>query len=103
MIEVTFSYDFQPDFDEDAYKELVHKATAMMLMAEGFVEFRAHRNILGSPLVRRTSVWENLSFWAAFAQQPEFQAVSADFHRFVTNMDVQIWGASPISPETIRP
>ncbi len=103
MIEVTFSYDFQPAFDEAAYTELVQRATAMMLMAEGFIEFRAHRNMLGSPHVRRTSVWQDLSHWAAFAQRPDFQAVNADFRLFVTNVDVQIWGPSPISPDAIRP
>lgn len=103
MIEVVFTYDFQADFDEDAYIDLVHRATGLMLMAEGFIEFRANRNVLGSPHVRRTSVWESLAQWAEFAQDPEFQKITAEFRRYVTNLDVQIWGPSPITPEAIKP
>lgn len=103
MVEVTFTYDFHLDFNEVGYIELVKRATGMMLMAEGFIEFRAHRNMLGSPHVRRTSVWESLAHWAEFAQTPEFQEVTAEFRQYVTNLDVQIWGPSPVTPETIKP
>ncbi|MCP4287536.1 MAG: hypothetical protein GY792_24370 [Gammaproteobacteria bacterium] len=54
MIEVAFYYDFATGYDEYAYTDLVRRATKMMVKADGFVEFRAHRNILGSPQVRRT-------------------------------------------------
>jgi len=103
MIEVTFKYDFHPNIDERAYAKLAKKATAMMLSSKGFVEFRAHRNMVGSPHVRRTSVWKSLADWAALAQDEEFQKLSAEFRTYVTNLDVQIWGPSPITPEPIRP
>ena len=103
MIEVTFTYDLRPDINKDKYIELVKRATAMMLMADGFIEFRAHRNMLGSPHVRRTSVWDSLSHWAEFAQKPDFQDINSEFPFFVINLDVQIWGPSPITPETIKP
>ena len=103
MIEVTFKYDFHPNIDEEAYAKLAKKATEMMVSAKGFVEFRAHRNMVGSPHVRRTSVWESLTDWAALAQDEEFQKLSVEFRTFVTNLDVQIWGPSPITPEPIRP
>jgi heme-degrading monooxygenase HmoA len=103
MIEVSFTYDFHPGFDEEAYKKLAKKANAMMLSAPGFIEFRAHRNLVGSPHVRRTSVWQSLSHWAALAQQPEFQKLTAEFRVYVTNLDVQLWGPSPLVPEAIRP
>ena len=103
MIEVTFTYDFQPGIDADAYAILARKATMMMVSAPGFVEFRAHRNMVGSPHVRRTSVWRSLSDWAALAQQPEFQQLTVDFRSYVTNLDVQFWGPSPLVPEPIRP
>jgi quinol monooxygenase YgiN len=102
MIEVAFYYDFTPGYDENAYTDLVRRATNMMVKADGFVEFRAHRNILGSPQVRRTSVWENLEFWAKLAQTPEFQKITTEFSGFVTNLDVQIWGPSPLTPEPIK-
>lgn len=103
MVEVAFTYDFLPSMDEIAYTKLARQATKLMLSAKGFVEFRAHRNMIGSPHVRRTSVWNTLADWAVFAQQPEFQKLTAEFRTYVTNLDVQFWGPSPISPDPIRP
>ena len=103
MIEVAFTYDFLPDIDEKAYTSLVRRATALMIAADGFVEFRAHRNLTGSPQVRRTSVWKSLLHWAAIAQTPEFQDITAEFRTFVTNLDVQLWGPSPLTPSPIKP
>lgn len=103
MIEVAFTYDFIPNFDVAAYTKVARTATKIMLESKGFIEFRANRNIMGSPNVRRTSVWQSLSDYAAMAQTQEFQNITEDFRKFVTNIDVQIWGPSPISPEPIRP
>lgn len=101
MVEVTFTYDFQPGIDETAYARIARKATNMMVEAPGFIEFRAHRNMIGSPHVRRTSVWQNLADWASLAQQPEFQKLTAEFRAFVTHLDVQLWGPSPLVPKPI--
>lgn len=103
MVEVTFTYDFHPNIDEIAYTKLARKATKLMVSAKGFVEFHAHRNMTGSPHVKRTSVWESLADWALFAQQPEFQKITAEFRTFVTNLNVILWGPSPITPEPIKP
>lgn len=102
MIEVAFAYDLVPGIDLKAYTSLTRRATAVMMAANGFIEFRAHRNLTGSPQVRRTSVWESLSHWAALAQTPEFQNITAEFRMYVTNLDVQLWGPSPLAPEPIR-
>lgn len=102
MIEVAFTYDYLSNIDEKAYAALARRATAMMMEADGFIEFRAHRNLTGSPQVRRTSVWESLMHWAAIAQTPEFQNLTAEFRMYVTNLDVQLWGPSPLTPEPIR-
>ncbi len=103
MIEVAFCYDFHPDIDEEQYARLARHATALMREAPGFVEFRAHRNLTGSPHVRRTTVWSSLSAWAAFAERPDFQAVNSEFRTYVTHLDVQLWGASPLVPEPLGP
>lgn len=102
MIEVAFAYDLVPGIDLKAYTDLTRRATAFMMAADGFVEFRAHRNMCGSPQVRRTSVWESIVHWAAVAQTTEYQNLTKEFRMFVTNLDVQIWGPSPLAPEPVR-
>lgn len=103
MIEVAFTYDFIPNIDQAAYSNLAKRAVRMMLKAQGFIEFRAHRNMADSPHVRTTSVWRSLADWANLAQNPEFQAITEEFRTFVTNLDVQLWGPSPYVPEPLRP
>ena len=76
MIEVTFTYDFQSGIDEKAYAKLAREASVIMSRADGFIEFKANRNMVGSPHVRRSSSWKSLAHWAAFAQQPEHPAPS---------------------------
>ena len=66
MIEVNMTYDFLPGIDQQAYGELARRAIATVLEAPGFVEFRANRNVLGSPQVRSSTVWRTLAslIWA---------------------------------------
>jgi hypothetical protein len=103
MIEVDYTYDFLPGIDEQAYATLARKATTMMVEAPGFVEFRANRNMVGSPHVKRTSVWNHFADYAALAQNVEFQALTAEFRTYVTHLKVVIWGPSPYVPKPIRP
>ena len=102
MIQVAFTYNFLPGIDENAYARLARRATNMMVSADGFVEFHAHRNMIGSPHVRRTSIWKSFVHYAAFAQQPEFQKITAEFRTYVTNLEVVFWGPSPLLPDPIR-
>ena len=103
MIEVAFTYDFHPNIDEEAYRKVARKATAMMVSADGFVELRANRNLLGCPHVRRSSVWTSMTHWANFAEKPEFQNITHEIRKYVTNMEVNLWGPSPHVPVPIRP
>ena len=103
MIEVEFTYDILNDIDEDAYSRLARKATIMMLNAEGFIELRANRNLLGSPHVRRSSIWESMEHYSRLAEDPEFQKITHEFRKYVTHMEVILWGPSPYVPEPIRP
>jgi hypothetical protein len=102
MIEVAFTYDFLPGIDQAAYAKFAKRATAVMVSSKGFVEFRAHRNLIGSPQVRRTSVWETFADWAKLVESPEFQNLTVEFRTYVTNIDIQIWGPSPLTPTSIR-
>jgi len=103
MIEVNMTYDFLPGIDQQAYGEVARRAIAAVLEAPGFVEFRANRNVLGSPQVRSSTVWRTLADWAKFSESSGWPALEAEFRTFVTNLDVQIWGPSPLVSEPLRP
>ena len=103
MIEVNTTWEFLPNIDQQAYGESAGKTVGTMLKATGLVEFRAHRNILGTPQVRSTSVWKTLSDWAAYTDSDEWRTLEAEVRTFVTNIRIEIWGPSPVLPEPVRP
>jgi len=102
MIEVVATYDLRYDIDQKVYAAFVKKAIDAELHAPGFVELRAHRNVLGSPQVRVTHVWKSLADWVKFVDSPESRALDTEFRSFVANIEVQIWGPSPVMPEPLR-
>jgi heme-degrading monooxygenase HmoA len=103
MIEVTITWNLKADINSQAYEEFANKATRLYLNAPGFVEFRVHRNLLGSPTVRATYVWQSLADWAKFFESAELQALGAELRTFATDIETQLWGPSPIIPEPQRP
>ena len=104
MIEVNLSFDFYRDINEDAYAAWAKKAIVPLLKSEGIIEFKAHRNLFGSPQVRLISTWKSLSNWATFAESKEWAEILEDFAtNFATNISIDAWGVSPIAPEPLRP
>jgi heme-degrading monooxygenase HmoA len=103
MIEIVTTYDLRHQIDQEAYQAYVNKAVDTELRAAGFVELRAHRNMSGSPQVRVTHVWKSLADWARFVDSAESRALDPEFRSFVTNIEIQIWGPSPVMPEPLRP
>jgi len=103
MIEICTLYDLLPSINPQAYADFAKKAIGLTLQAPGLVEFRAHRNILGSPKVRLTTVWQTLGDWANFSQSAAWQAIEAELLTFTTNASTEIWGPSPVVPEPLRP
>jgi len=68
MLEVCVAYDLLPGVNQDSYGAWAKKAISTTFAQPGLVEFRAHRNIMGSPEVRTTSVWRSGADWIAFAE-----------------------------------
>jgi len=103
MIEVNRTYDLLPGIDRQAYAKYAKKAISTSLQAPRLVEIRSHRNILGSPQVRSTYVWQTLADWARFTESAERQAIDSELRNFATNIRMEIWGPSPVVPEPLRP
>ena len=73
MIEVNTTWELIPHIDQEAYDEFAKKAIDAILKAPGLIEFRASRNMLGSPQVRSTTVWKSLTYWVKFVESPDSQ------------------------------
>lgn len=102
MIEVTQTYELLPTVDLGAYAAWVKKALGIVLKQPGFVEFRAHRNLLGSPQVRTTTVWQSAAEWARF-DEGDWQTLELELRRMATQLRVELWGPSAMVPEPLRP
>ncbi len=102
-VEVHTSFDYLPGMDKKAWAEFAKNAGAMYMKAPGLIEFRANWNMLGSPQVLVTTVWQSLSDWAKFVQSKEWAEHAAQLRTFVTNYRVEIWGPSPVVPKPLRP
>ena len=103
MIEVCTTYDLIPGINQQAYAEWVKKSVAVWLQAPGLIEIRARRNLIASPLVQNTGVWETLADWKKFNESAAWQTILTEARSFTTNARIEIWGTSPLAAETLRP
>jgi heme-degrading monooxygenase HmoA len=103
LIEVNKTFDLLPGIDKKTYGMHAKKVIDTLLKAPGLVEFRANRNVLGSPQVRLTIIWRTLADWAKFDESAERWALDSELLNFATNVRIEIWGPSPVVPEPLRP
>ena len=100
-IEVTLSYDLAPGIDEQGYWDFIKKNVSVVLNAGGIEELRAHRNALGSPLVRITMVWESIAAWARFIESDAGQTLQNELRGYGIGVKVDVWMPSPYIPEPL--
>jgi hypothetical protein len=102
MLEAVLTYDLVPGASQQAYQAWAKNAIGTTLRQAGLIEFRAHRNILGSPQVRVTAVWHSMAdmekFWLG-----DWQPAEAELRTMATNLKWEYWGTSPVVPEPLRP
>jgi len=103
MIEVCITYNIVPGADLKAYGESAKRMIGLYLKAPGFVEFRANRNLVGSPRVRATCVWRSTLDWGSFFETDDYSAALDELSNFMTDVKVDVWGPSPVTPEPLRP
>ena len=104
MIEVCLLFNLYKDVDEDQYAAWAKKAIVPLLKSPGIVEFKAHRNILGTPQVRLTTAWNSLNDWARFAESSDWIDLMGELStKFAANIEMTIWKPSHIAPEPLRP
>lgn len=104
MVESVLLYDLEKGVDQQAYVAWAKGTIGAVLKAPGIVEFRAFRNLLGSPHVRSISVWRTLADWEKFVESDTWKAAEAELRaKFAAVIRVELWGASPVAPEPLRP
>jgi heme-degrading monooxygenase HmoA len=104
MVESVLLYDLERGVDQQAYAAWAKKAIGAVLTAPGVVEFRATRNLLGSPYIRSITVWKTLADWQKFAESEVWKTAEAELRaKFTTVVRVELWGPSPVAPEPLRP
>ena len=102
-VEVHHTLDFLPGVDKNAWAEYAKNFTATILKQPGLIEYRANRNVLGSPQIRATWVWQSLSDWTKFVESKEWAAIETQRRTFVANWRTEIWGVSQLVPKPLRP
>jgi heme-degrading monooxygenase HmoA len=103
MIEVNKTFTLHPNVDPTALKAYTKRAIGALLQAQGVVEVRAYRNLLGAPQVRLAVVWETLADWATFAESDTRRAYDSELETFATDIRIELWGPSPNVPEPLHP
>jgi hypothetical protein len=91
-----------PGVDQQAYQAWAKNTIAALMRQPGLVEFRAYRNILGTPQVRTTIEWQSLADYEKY-WQGAWQPVETELRTMATNIRVELWGPSPVVQEPLRP
>lgn len=104
MVEAILLYDLERGVDLQAYVAWAKKTIAAVLKAPGVVEYRASRNLVGSPQVRSITVFKTLADWQKFAESEVWKTAESELRtQFASVIHIELWGPSPIVPEPLKP
>ena len=95
-------YDIHPDKVED-YLKWTESAIKRTVAAPGVVEFRAYRPATGASQVVITYEFADMATWAAWQSDEDVQKVLDELRTLALNVNIEVWGPSPVVPEPIRP
>ena len=102
MVLFVMKWDIHPDKVE-AYMEWTESAIKRTLAAPGVVEFRAYRPVSGASQVVVTYEFADLATWAAWNGNEDVQKVLEELRTLALNVNIEVWGPSPVVPAPIRP
>jgi quinol monooxygenase YgiN len=95
-------WDIHPDKVED-YLKWTEGAIKRTLTVPGVVEFRAYRPVTGMSQIVTTYEFADMASWAAWQSNEDLQKVTNELRTLALNVNIEVWGPSPIIPEPIRP
>jgi quinol monooxygenase YgiN len=102
MVLHVMKWDIHPDKVE-AYLKWTDAAIKRTLAAPGVIEFRAYRPASGASQVVVTYEFADMAAWAAWDSNEDVQKVLTELHTLALNIDIEVWGPSPVVPAPIRP
>ncbi len=101
MVLYVIKFDIHPD-KVDAYIEWVKGAIKRELGHPGVVEFRAYRPVTGTNQVVITYEFVDMVAWAPWQAPEEVEKVRTELHTLALNVNIELWGPSPVVPTPIR-
>lgn len=102
MVLQVMKWDIHPDKTE-AYLKWTESAVKRIIAAPGVVEFRAYRPATGASQAVTTLEFADMAAWAAWQSDEDMQKVLAELHTLALNVNIEVWGPSPVVPVPIRP
>lgn len=102
MVLHVMKWDIHPD-KMDAYAKWAEGVIKGLPAVPGLVEFRGYRTAAGSSQAVVTYEFADMAAWAAWMSSEETQKVRAELGTLALNVQVEVWGPSPIAPAPIRP
>jgi antibiotic biosynthesis monooxygenase (ABM) superfamily enzyme len=102
MVLQVMKWDVHPD-KVDEYLKWAETAIKRIISVPGLVEFRAYRPASGSSQVVTTCECKDMNAWATWQGHEDMQNVMFELHSLALNVEVEVWGPSPIVPKPVRP
>ena len=102
MVLQVMKWNIHPDKVED-YLKWTESAIKRTVAAPGVVEFRAYRPATGASQVVITYEFADMATWAAWQSDEDVQKVLDELRTLALNVNIEVWGPSPVVPEPIRP
>lgn len=102
MVLQVMKWDIHPDKME-AYLKWTDSAIKGTLAVPGVVEFRAYRTAEGPSQIVTTYEFVDMAAWAAWYSNEGVQKILTELHTLALNVNLELWGPSPVVPAPIRP
>lgn len=100
------TWDLPPEEQIEAYSKKARTVwIPTVLKQPGLKEFRAYRNpSLTTPQVMVHTEWDSLGSWVQYVQSEAYATLMSDMRAVgCTNISAQVWDASPVVPEPLKP
>jgi hypothetical protein len=101
MVLQVMKFDIHPDKVEDYVKGSVG-AVKDTMGPSGEVETRAYRTAAGTHQSVITFEFVDLAAWAVWNSSEESQRVLGEMRTMTLNLDIEVWGPSPLVPQPVR-